>query len=82
MSDDRKLSLDAEPGTRVWWKNATATPVSMMLDYGAYGSVRFNLPINGTVQITLGTMAPEIFLNDVEADVPDGDNVVRLKDQD
>ena len=52
------------------------------VDCGKFGLISIILPPRGTFEIKAGTIIPGIYVDDVESDIADGDNVIRIEHPD
>ena len=82
MNDRQNKSFSVYPGTVLEWANETTNAESLTVDCGPYGKIEFRVPIGGAVRFTVGTEPFRVPFNEVETDILDGDNVVRLKNPD
>lgn len=74
----RRRAIPVGPEAQVRVKNERIEPISLVLDYGEFGTATIIVPINGAVVIDTGTLAPDIFIYDAELDTGDADNIVPL----
>ena len=78
MSERRDEHVGASTGEIVTVTNEGLTPQAVTVDCGNYGTIMFNLPINGEVRLRVGSKPPKFLFNDIETDILDGENVVRI----
>ena len=83
MSDDRKgkvvLSREVSPGTVI--EIMTEPTIKLVADYGEYGTVEMNLHHGAKVRFAVGTKAPTLYQRDLDSIALEGENVVRLDDE-
>ena len=82
MNDNENIPSEGPIGTTFEYTNGTSIPHLMTVDCGEFGTIEFTVPIGAKWRLTLGTTVPRIVIDDVEIDVLNGDNVVRLKNPD
>ena len=76
------LSWTVDPGTVLRWHNRTSNAQLWRFQCGEYGEITVTVPIGGMVELRTGTVAPTAILNDAPINIADGNNVVRINDQD
>ncbi len=74
----RRRAIPVGPEAQVRFKNEHIDPVSLVLDYGDFGTVTIIVPINGAVLIDVGALAPDVFIYNAELDIGDAHNVVPI----
>ena len=76
------LNFSVPVGVIVELTNGASAPKRYRFECGDYGFIEVDLPIGGKVRFKPRTIVPYIIMDDVEAQVFEGDNVVRIKDED
>ena len=82
MVDKRNFSIEIEKGTAVEIENRIPKALSYTIECGDFGSITFDVLPGGIFRMNVGTIAPSVVINDVDSDIPDIDNVVKIKNPD
>ena len=82
MSERRDERVISVTGDIVILTNGGLTPIAVTVDCGEYGTIMFDVAGGGEARLKVGTEAPTFFVNDVETDIPYGENVVPIRDPD
>ena len=63
-------------------ENDTGKDIKYKLECGPYGLIQFVLPPGNRFTWEVGTFAGKIYLNNVDLDIADSDNVICIDDRD
>jgi len=73
------LSFTIPAGATAEIVNGNREAKSYTFDCGAFGTISFTVPPGGSFRFKPRTAMPGIAMGDVDPDIPDGDNVVRIE---
>ena len=78
----KQHTVPAEPGSHLVFRNNNLSPVSLVLDYGDFGTATIIVPINGIVSLQIGDRAPILSIHDAPPDIGDPDNIIPMNQDD